>query len=436
MTEPATRDAPTAGVTARRVAAVIVLTALFAGVMLLRRPAGWRDPTIWAEDGRLFLAGTFNPWVDVFTVNAGQLWPFQRLIAAGVAELPATWWPLALYAVSCIGAAVMVSVVLSERARPILGGFWIRAATAFLLVMLPGVWEVQGNLANLHWWATIAAMVLLAMEPSRRLFWRWLELAFIVVVALTGLAGLLLVPVALWRVLTGQRTRAIATRSVLVFAAGAVNLAVAARYSTRAGEADPVATLPVMVDFVHLRVGQALLVGERGLASDQLPPGLLIPVAGAVLLVLVAVLTLTDLRGPSWAWLASGLGAIVLAMAPLPAAERALVLQPYIAGRYSLLAMAAVVLISMRALSMVSAFRRILATAIVLGVVIGMVIDAYLNPLGPGVPQTELAAFEDCVSGAPRYADAPFCFVNIQPATGDWRIVVWRPGVDRESFFE
>jgi hypothetical protein len=121
-------------------------------------------------------------------------------------------------------------------------------------------------------------------------------------------------------------------------------------------------------------------------------------------------------------------------MSSVPIAERVLVLQPYVSGRYALLASAAVVLIAMRGLGIGGAPRRVLAVAALVLMIPGIVIDAYLKPLGPGVPTAELTAFQSCLDGAPEYADAPFCFLNIQPETGDWRIVVWRPGVDREQF--
>jgi hypothetical protein len=220
---------------------------------------------------------------------------------------------------------------------------------------------------------------------------------------------------------------------VLVFAAGAVNIAVAARYSARAGASDPIGALPTMVDFVQIRVAQVFLVGERGLANWQLPSTLL-AVAAGILLVLVALLILTDLRGPSWAWAATGLATIVLAMSSVPIAERVLVLQPYVSGRYAVLASAAVVLVAMRGLGIGGTPRRVLAVAALVLMIPGILIDAYLKPLGAGVPTAELTAFQSCLDGAPEYADAPFCFLDIQPETGDWRIVVWRPGVDREQF--
>ena len=71
MPEAATADAPPRPRGARRVLVVVLLTVGYAALLFLRRPAGWSDPTIWAEDGRLFLAGTFNPAADVFTIYAG-----------------------------------------------------------------------------------------------------------------------------------------------------------------------------------------------------------------------------------------------------------------------------------------------------------------------------------------------------------------------------
>lgn len=432
----ATRTAGRSGAVPRRrrAAWVAAMVLVYTAVMLVRRPAGLVDPTIWAEDGRLFLAGSFEPLGNLFQVYAGQLWLLPRLVATGVAEFPAQWWPLLLYLASCLGAAVAVSVVLSERAATLLGSFGFRVVAGFALVLLPGVWEVQGNLANLHWWAIVAAMVVLAMPAPRRLAARMVEVTFLVVVALTGLGGLLLLPVALWRVLT-QRSRYLWLRSGVVAGAAAVNLALALRYSARADRTDPIGALPAVADFLLKRVAGTMLVGERGLARFWVDGGgavTALTVLALALLAAVALLVLTDLRGPSWAWLATGVACVALAMASALPSEWPSTLTPYISGRYTLLATAAMVLVTFRALALGAGARRWLAVAALALMVPGLLIDSYLKPLGPGVPAADLGAFQRCLDDAPEYSDAPFCFVPIQPATGDWKIVVWREGVPRE----
>ena len=418
----------------RRAAWVAAIVVGYAVVMLVRRPAGLLDPTIWAEDGRLFLAGSFEPLGNLFQVYAGQLWLLPRLVAAIVAVFPAQWWPLLLYLASCLGVAAAISIVLSERAATLLGAFGFRVAAGFALVLLPGVWEVQGNLANLHWWATVAAMVLIAMPAPRRLAARVVEVTFLVVVALTGLGGLLLLPVALWRVLT-ERSRYLWLRSGVVAGAAAVNLALAMRFSARADRTDPIGSLPAVADFLIKRVAGTMLVGERGLARFWVDGGsaaAVLTVLALALLAVVALLMLTDLRGPSWAWLATGVACVGLAMASALPSEWPSTLTPYISGRYTLLATAAIVLVAFRALALGAGARRWLAVVALALMVPGLLIDSYLKPLGPGVPEVDLVAFQQCLDEAPEYVGAPICFVPIQPATGDWKIVVWREGVPRE----
>ena len=401
--------------------------------MVLRRPDGLIAPTIWAEDGGLFLAGTFEPFANLLSLRAGQIWLLQRLVAVPVAALPTTWWPLALYLVACLGAALVAAVVLSERAVPLLGSLWFRVAAGALLVAVPGVWEVQGNIANLHWWATVAAMLLLAMQAPASKVGKAFELAFIAVVSLTGLGGLLLVPVAVWRLLT-QRSGYLIARSAVVGIGAVTNVVLLALYSTRVGASDPLAAAPTAVQFVVKRVGGVFVVGERGLAQFWVggtTVATVLAVAAIVLLALVAVLVLTDLRGPSWAWLATAALCIGGAVTSVRSEELPRLLEPYISGRYVLLATAAVVLIVMRALALGTRLRRGLAIAALVLMVPGTVADAYLPPMAPAVSRDALAEFSRCLDEQPPYEDDPFCFVRIEPTSGEWKIVVWRPGVPR-----
>jgi hypothetical protein len=220
----------------------------------------------------------------------------------------------------------------------------------------------------------------------------------------------------------------------VVAGAAVVNVVLALRFSARADRTDPAGSLPAVGDFMVKRVSGTFLVGERGLARfwGDGGTGTLITVLALVLLAIVAALVLTDLRGPSWAWLATGVGCVVLAMASALPSEWPTTLTPYIAGRYTLLAMAAMVLIAVRAVALGAGARRWLAGAALVLMIPGTLADAYLDPLGPGVPQADLVEFQRCLDGAERYAVDPFCFVRIQPTTGDWKIVVWRDGVPRE----
>lgn len=410
----------------RRPLWVAAITLGYALILLLRRPSGLSDPTIWAEDGGIFIAGSFDSWGQLLTTYAGQTWLLQRLIAGVIGQLPAPWWPSALYVASCVGAALAAAVVLSERARPLLGRFRWRVLAGALLVLLPGIWEVQGNLANLHWWAIAAAMVLLAMAAPRSRAGRVAEFALIVVVAFTGLGGVLLLPVALWRLLGGRDAYLVA-RSAVIAVAAAVQVVLTFTLTDR-GDNDAIGALPTFVEFLLKRIGGGLLLGERGLDRLWVAGPWLAPLAllALVLLALIGALAVIDWRGPSWAWLATGVLCVGLATVATPADRLASTLAPYVSGRYALLLLAAAVLVVVRGVAVGGRPGRWLAAGALVLMVGGVVGDAVLPPLAPGIPQSELVLMQSCLDAEPRFADAPFCYVPTQPEAGNWKVLVPR----------
>lgn len=405
---------------------VMAITAMYAVVLLLRRPSALAAPTIWAEDGAVFIAGSFLPWGDIFSPYAGQLWVLQRLVASVLGQFPATWWPALLYVVSCLGAALAIAVVLSERARPLLGRFRFRVLAGTILVLLPGVWEAQGNLANLHWWAMVAAMLLLAMSAPNSSVGRVAELAVIGTIAFTGLGGVLLLPVALWRVLVDHE-RYVIVRSGIIASAAALQVLLTFALTDRGDNTDPMSAVPTLAEFLIKRVGGGFLMGERLMSTWWIegPVSMALAALSVVLLGIVAVLVIVDLRGPSWAWLGTGVLCVSLAILAMPAEARAMSLSPYFGGRYVLLMLAGIVLIVVRALAGGGRPRWVAAGALIL-MVGGVVGDAVLPPLAEGIPKQDLVQMQACLDGEPEFADAPFCFVSIQPLTDDWRIVVER----------
>lgn len=410
----------------RRLLWVAAITTGYALILLLRRPSGLSDPTIWAEDGGVFIAGSFDSWGQLLTTYAGQTWVLQRLIAGVIGQLPAPWWPSALYVTSCVGAALAAAVVLSERVRPLLGRFRFRVLAGALLVLLPGIWEVQGNLANLHWWAIAAAMVLLATEAPRTGLGRVAELTLIVVVAFTGLGGVLLLPVAIWRLLA-RRDAYLLARSGVIAVAAAVQVVLTFTLTDR-GNNDAVAALPTFLEFLLKRIGGGLLLGERLLDRLWVAGPWLVPLAvlALTLLGLILALAVIDWRGPSWAWLATGVLCVGLATVATPADRLASTLAPYVSGRYALLLLAAVVLVVVRALSVGGQRRRWVAAAALVLMVSGVVGDAVLPPLAPGIARQDLGLMQSCLDAEPRFADAPFCYVPTQPEAGNWKVLVQR----------
>jgi len=108
--------------------------------------------TLWAEDGKLFLAGAEQHGLLLtFTPYSGYLQTIPRIIAAGVVGLlPVSAWALAMAAASCLVAGV-VAVVVFFASRAVVPPVALRVVLAAVTVLLPlASREVLGNTANLH----------------------------------------------------------------------------------------------------------------------------------------------------------------------------------------------------------------------------------------------------------------------------------------------
>ncbi len=162
-------------------------------LLLFRRDQSLYAPSVWAEDGAVFLTYAGRPDALLETYR-GQLWLGHRLTAGVVHDLPITWWPVAMYMASCAVVLGSMSVVLLRRAATVFGPLVVRAGILALLVIAPGMQEVQGNVTNSHWAMALSVAMLLAM-PAPRLTWgRWAEGAWLVVAGLTGITAVLVYP--------------------------------------------------------------------------------------------------------------------------------------------------------------------------------------------------------------------------------------------------
>lgn len=401
---------------------IAALTLAFAAALALRRPAGLDAATIWAEDGREFLALAATKHWALFEVYAGETWVLQRLLADAVSVLPVQWWPIGLYLVSVLVAASSIAVTLQERMRPLLGEFWFRLFAAVLLVLLPSVWETQGNIANAHWWAAGAAMLVLAAPPAATKGGRAAEIVFLVVVGLSGINALLLLPVALWRVLSDRSTYVLA-RSALMGALALVNAAVFVFLGTRAAPGDPGAAVLRAPGYIAKRLLGGLAIGEHWLLQWWLAGAVsallvLCLLMGALLVALVVL----DLRGPSWAWLAVGLVTAVLGVVGTSPFFYRQLFEPYAASRYVLLFAFGAVLVMGRALGVGGRWQQVLGGVAVALMALAMIGDARLPPMGEAIPPAQLDALAECLA-----ADAPpgtQCALRIAPSSADWQLVI------------
>ena len=405
--------------------AVLVL----AGITAARRPTGITQATIWAEDGQEFMSRAWTGLAALAQPYAGQFWPVQRAIAWLIGLAPTTWWPVLLYVTSCVAIGALAAIPLQRRAADLFGPLPYRALLSLLIVLLPATFETQGNITNLHWWALGSLLVVLALADPVSRGGRVVELVFVAVVAVTGPAGLLALPVVLWRLLAGPRTRYLWTRSAVVVAGAAVAAVMAVVGGRATGNDVVVADLPA---FLYVRWGGSLTLGDNVMASRGVGVGSTLLGLGAVLIALLLTLVVLDRRGPSWAWLLVGLGAAVAgAMIGMKSGDGASLLVPRNIERYLLPLLYASVLVMVRGAGAGGRPRAARAVAVValMLTAVGVVGDARLPTQGAAVDRAQLVALVPCYAGEPPYQEAVGCVVDVQPPP--WKLVILRPGYEK-----
>ena len=319
----------------------------------------------------------------------------------------------AYYLAACVVSVAGLSVVLQRRAGAVFGAWPWRVGLFGLLVLLPTAAEIQGNIANLHWWLTGSALVLLALPVPTTRPGRAAELAWLALVSLTLYSALLAFPVAVWGVWRQRSAMSWARLGVLT-AGGLLQLVLlggADRPRSLAWLTDHLAT---SIWLVVKRIGGGLALGDANLAllwpvgapdpGGGLPSGSLswwlVP-ATAMLLALGA-LAVRDWRGPSPAWVAAGLLALAAGFTSIPVGVNGLDIvvasDPAVlsgGGRYFSLGVMAGVLVLARGLYL-SGWARTVATVGLACTLVAVSGDARL-PAWWSAPPEVFAAFDACV---------------------------------------
>ncbi len=188
------------------------------GVAALSLLAGWRaapiaiTTTVWAEDGREFLAVAVRDGTPdaLFRGYAGYAHVLPRLLAAVAAAVPAANAAFVLAVEACVVVGLL-AWFCGIAARGHLRHPLTRATYALCVVLLPVVAiEGLGNIANLHWFLLVAAFWALVWRPSGRAA-ACVACAVVAAAALSDPLVALFVPLAVWRavVVTTWRDRAV-----------------------------------------------------------------------------------------------------------------------------------------------------------------------------------------------------------------------------------
>lgn len=397
-----------------------LLAALFV-LLLLRRDQSLSAPSVWAEDGAVFLTYAGRPAAYVETYR-GQLWLGHRLVATLVHGLPITWWPVAMYMASCAVVLGSMAVVLLRRAAVVFGPFVVRAGILTLLVLAPGMQEVQGNVTNSHWAMAISVAMLLAMPAPRRAWGRWGEGAWLTVACLTGITGVLVAPVALWSLVRAGRERSayLRWRAIGVLGLAASNLVLLALVvdEDRPDGGVWMGNASFVLPTLAKRVGASLVIGVQGVADTlhwpSMPP-LWVGVGAVMLLGLVALAAL-DFRGPSPWWLATGVLSVFLALVTMTPAGAAVIQDALPSSRYVVLGILGAILVIGRAIGTGRHSQVVMASVLLAAVMVSSAVDYHIDGWAP-IDPVALDRFRDCVESG-----RPGCNIQVAPMWGDFRI--------------
>ncbi len=164
-----------------------------------RVPTAWT--TIWAEDGKVFLAGAVNQgFGSFFHFFGGYLHTVPRIGALIAATLP-----LSMASVVMTTYAVVISSACGAAGEMLSGAYikarWARVGLGLCFGLLPAIRvESIAEMANLQYFLIATSFWVLLVEPRSKAG-RWLSLVFLSATAASTILGIVLIPVAVIRLI-------------------------------------------------------------------------------------------------------------------------------------------------------------------------------------------------------------------------------------------
>jgi hypothetical protein len=364
---------------------LVTVAALLVGVLV----AFWRaygriaDPTLWGEDGLVFLKGAREDGLaSLLDPFVGYLHTLPRLLALALLPFPLTWQPGLYAATGAVVGLAIAALALSPRLAWLLPEPWQRGLLFVLLVAAPARVEVTANLANLIFLGALGMLLLALGDDPWTRAGRVAETVAMALLALSGPLALMVLPVLLARV---ARLRSRHSVVAAVAAAGAAVqwalLAADPRVSERAGSAANAWRV------AEHRLLPAWLVGDTGVIGAWQQHRLAL-VAGCVALAVLLAVTLTVAvpRGTALALVATA--ALAVAVPALNYRRMAL---PPVAQRHLVLPLAVVTLLAVAALGSRWLALRAAAALLLATSLIGITADFSFHPL-PELPIGTTAA--------------------------------------------
>lgn len=360
-------------------------------------------PTLWAEDGQVFLAVAYeHPVSSIVDPYRGYLHLVPRLLASLASPLPLTWAPTVYVCAAVVTVVAITSIVLSARMRWLLPRPWQPPLALAVLTLLPAVDEPFGNLANLIFWAGLGLLLLSLCDDPRSRGGRYAELGALAVLGLSG-------PFALPLAVTAYPARWLRTRSrhsmeawLTVFGAGVVQWLILL-FGPRVDAAH--LTPSALPRFAGRSVVGSWLFGDRW--SGHWTAAM----TAAVLAFAVAFAVVAATRhavGPVLGVLVT-LGSALAAWGYFP-------VHPYSGERHVLLPLAAIAIFLVAGLAHHARYRRWLAALCLLAGLGGVIATAPVRPL----PFRPIGPLADCLNAHQQ----PTCTVQVNPRGARWAVTL------------
>jgi hypothetical protein len=174
------------------VAGSIVLAA--ACILFSRRPDVFAQPQFWSEDGTIYFSQRGDGWRGLIEPQANYLAILPR-VTAFVANTAPVWYAPLIY---CgVSIAVVLMAVLKAASPRV--GLPLAPWAALMIVLVPGMDEITGNLTNAQWFGAVILVLVALSQPPKT----WGEkISDLIAIALFGLTGPFVVaagPIFVWR---------------------------------------------------------------------------------------------------------------------------------------------------------------------------------------------------------------------------------------------
>ncbi len=378
--------------------ATTVLISIGVVVLVARRPTALTDPGLYAEDGVIFLLESLRdgPSAVVEPYN-GYIHLLPRLIAAAVEWLPLAWTPVLYSIATAVVSAWSAALVLSSRFARLVPAYPVRVALFTSLLLVPRLTEVHLALNSVLWWCAVALLLTALCDDPTTTFGRIGEVAMVAVSVMSGLAGVVLAPIAAAR---WARTRSRPSLVVLGtwWGCALVQLAV---YLTQDRQNGSVPIGPPLIRAAIEKTVGALVLGRRSVDEHWAGgvPTLLLVGLGLLALTWAAIVVCglgwTDWAAIAWTVTASVVAGF-LALGPAAAA---------LPDRYTVLPITALVI----GLFAARPPWRALAAAQVALIIVVLALRA-TDFVVPARPSTDWADSVDCLDDVSRE-----CVVELNP---------------------